>query len=313
MHARLSLGRVWRFVSGLGALVLLIWIVAPVQKDPTLSLLPKSDPVPEPSEPMPRPVRYSPRDGSPPSLDELLSHRDQAANVDADSLQQRAYPVPCAKVYSLAELRQPPPDSYGWGAIQHTPTGRLRLGRILFQRLGVLDHLTPLQDELVDRFHKKMQAAARTNTGVTSEPVRDRLWPELAQWWDRDRNQIVIPPPSERQRAMQRFLQLTDKARTAHEDEELWKLVVTCGRDWLRIPFDSATERFDLNAELPVTAPETAWHYSRQMYWILFGREWEVIMVWDWEAPPGVTNPSPQEGGELRYEIRSRPRRPGDI
>jgi hypothetical protein len=109
-------------------------------------------------------------------------------------------------------------------------------------------------------------------------------WASLVRWWsDRGSRQPekfddwLIP-------AAKKFVPLAKKDRTAQEDQELWELVVDCGRNRLKVPFNEAKQRFDLQAELPDNAPEKHFEKCKKMFLLLTGSEWEDYgNVTEWE------------------------------
>jgi len=215
---------------------------------------------------------------------------------------------------ALAEFHRPPPDEFGLAAIQHTPTGRVRLGRQFFQRLLAVDALDKLHGEvrkwLAERAGSAYRPTARVSESVVLNVPR---WHELATWWDDHGETLPIWWRTDLSPALRRFEELADRPRTAADDEELWSLVVRCGRDWLRVAYDEPTQRFDLAADLPADAPETALNYYREMYRVLAGREWGTVMTLDYVTPEDRHNPSPQAGGPQVHELRLRPRRADDV
>jgi len=215
---------------------------------------------------------------------------------------------------ALSELYRPPPDEFGLAAIQHTPTGRVRLGRQFFQRLLAVDALDTLHGEVRKWLSERAGSAYRPTSRVSESVVLNvPRWHELATWWDDHGESLPIRWRTDLSPALSRFEELADKPRTAAEDDELWSLVARCGRDWLRVPFDEPTQRFDLTADLPADAPETALNYYRELYRVLAGREWGTLMTLDYSTPEDRHNPSPQAGGPQVHELRLRPRRPDDV
>lgn len=153
--------------------------------------------------------------------------------------------------------------------LQRTPTGHIELGNRLFERMlfAMTDHKYKLQS--FSRLHGEhfgRPPAYGQALLIPNNPV----WNRLAEWTSSNNIELRFVESTEFWTARTRFLQLAQlKSRTGEEEAELWKLIVTCGRDWLQIPFNKATYEFDLQAELPAGAPETIVRKINEMVQIL--------------------------------------------
>jgi len=211
------------------------------------------------------------------------------------SLVERYQPVtvPGEDDLPFANIRRPPPDLLGYGRSQHTPDGRVQLGRWFFERSMKSNQAEYLYPE-VEKWIAERNRGAYPGLDRTPDSfaVKDPAWPQMAAWWN---NVIHASVKSDEWAPAQRkFEALANKPlRTPHEDRELWQLVVTCGRDWLKIPYDRLTDRFDLEAELPDAAPEVACRYYRRMYRALTGFKYGAMPVQGWRSGGRISPDEP--------------------
>ena len=166
----------------------------------------------------------------------------------------------------MTDIERPPPDLLGYARDQHTPAGRVQLGHWFFVRFAHSNQAQYLHPEVEKWIFERNQGAyPGPDRTPDSFVVRDPGWPQMSVWWNTVIHTSISPDnwvPAKR-----RFEALSkNTVRTPDEDRELWQLVVTCGREWLKVPYDRLTDRFDLEAELPDDAPEVACRYYRRMY-----------------------------------------------
>jgi len=201
--------------------------------------------------------------------------------------------VPGEDALPFADIHRPPPDLLGYGRSQHTPDGRVQLGRWFFERFLHSNKAPYLHPEVENWIAERNRGAY---PGLDRTPdsfaVKDPAWPQMAAWWNN-----VIPisvKADEWVPAQRKFETLANKPiRTPDEDRELWQLVTTCGRNWLKIPYARVTEQFDLEADLPDDAPEVACRYYRRMYRDLTGFKYGEMPVQGWHSGGRISPDEP--------------------
>lgn len=165
--------------------------------------------------------------------------------------------------------KKPPKPASTLDAAQHTTAGRIELGRQFFARMRTVNFVLPrVKLEIRDhaRHHKINLLSAQATTVF---PTKAPDWPRLTDWWRRVATKQPDYFENEFRPAVARFEELCKLPASPQRDDELWQRVRQCGRDWLQVPFDEASQRFNLAADLPETAPEVVLKNSQRICEIL--------------------------------------------
>ena len=249
---------IWHAIFGLAAAALAFWIIFPDAFSLPQISLSHQDPTTESTQETSRTDRAV--DPTKPTY--KLSDKGQ---IIADG----PLSLPPEIEDNMITVDKKPKAENPLSSVQHTTLGRVALGKDFFNRLLQLSvHLPPLHTEIAAEARRRKVALSSSATGSP-----DPEFAELRRWWQRTGSlQHNIFP--ETTQSAERFDALARKTRTPQEDEELWQLVIKCGRDWLKIPFDQRTQRFDLDAPLPDDALEINYEKSQRIYAKLTGQEW---------------------------------------
>ena len=177
---------------------------------------------------------------------------------------------------------------------QETAEGRVELGQEFFRFARSASVELPLLREDVQQAIAARNQLIYPGNGVhrSEFAVSDPRWSQLSSWWRDFGNGggYVMEGFNE---AAGKFRDLASRPWRSEADEQLlWQLVVQCGREWLRIPYDEESGRFDFHKSLPADAPQTLLDNYQEMYRTLAEKEWTA-------TPP--ENPSGFEitGGRL--------------
>lgn len=154
--------------------------------------------------------------------------------------------------------------------LQSEPDGLVELGKDLFDSADKIQREFPELIASVTSF-----ADEPKHDGPYSNFERDR--PEIAELrkWFRNNGLFLEPRFDDFRATAGRFAALAALPhRTEVESEDLRKLVEKCGRDWLQIPFDEGTRRFDF-VNVPSSSPEHVFEKLCDIYFLMRSKSWE--------------------------------------
>jgi hypothetical protein len=160
----------------------------------------------------------------------------------------------------------------------YTPQERVELGELLFARLfKARSEFNAIRDAGTEVVRKELYKGSehlrkdRPPDLNLTDILRARLSPEL---WDAWRANLYFQALDG---AYKEFTVLAKRTnRTREQEDQMWSLVESCGAD-LQIPYDETSKRFDLDAQLPKTAPEVRVQMIKEAYRILTGKSWESV------------------------------------
>jgi len=165
-------------------------------------------------------------------------------------------------------------------ALQQTPAGQVQLGKQFFER-------SRLAMNDFDKLRSDTEQTLRIRVGTNRPLPVDRAaglrspepeWIQLVDWWNSKGSMLKLNYAGKWQAAFNRFQVLSTEParRTERELDELRGLVLTCGRDWLRIPYDAQTNTFRTHDPLPLDSPEAGVQLYRRIIKALTGQEWSA-------------------------------------
>jgi hypothetical protein len=221
-----------------------------------------------PRSDQPAEIRAEQRPQTPASATPLLKKMNEGQRVKPDFSRPKIFEDDDEEGPRPSQAKEKPTPST-LEALQHTPTGRVELGERLFSRMSrVKSTIEAIKPAIDKEFNKRGIKSTNDQAVLFSVDF------ELAKAWG-DTTYARRFPEREFGPAWRRFDELVKVAkRTPQQEQELWNLIVVCGRDWLRIPFDEKSQRFDLSAKLEASAPEMWVEKHKELYQTLSGKPW---------------------------------------